>query len=377
MLESGMPPSELAVMRQQDETGMSSWTRFDLITTSADFTLEVLANKLERKEMVPPKFQRLYVWKQPKASGLIESFLRGLPVPPIYLYQRGSEVLIIDGLQRLLTIYYYLRGVFPPLTRRADSDMIPQKTQERRQEGFRPFKLFLGEHNPYHGKSFDELTAEDQTTLSNSSLKSYLLRQISPSNDSSIYYVFQRLNTGGVTLSEQEIRSALYYGKFKEHLELANRLPAWRSILGSDKVDLRGRDVELLLRVLAVAFDADGYQSKPFGGFLSAFMAANRDSRKIGRYFRSFERACEAIVQHHGGKPFHAKGRTLNPSVLDAIFGAYIRNETSVQSKARGLRSRLTALNQDDDFLKSISDATTDPNVVRLRLSRAEHILFG
>ena len=62
-----------------------------------------------------PPFQRNFVWKQPQASRLIESFLIGLPVPSIFLYTDRSDMnnqLVVDGQQRLRTIAYFFEGFF-------------------------------------------------------------------------------------------------------------------------------------------------------------------------------------------------------------------------------------------------------------------------
>src|SRR5580698_10347168 len=59
---------------------------YDILTYPADFTLEVLVGKWQKGEIKNPKLQRRFVWNQIRASKLIESFLMGLPVPPIFLY---------------------------------------------------------------------------------------------------------------------------------------------------------------------------------------------------------------------------------------------------------------------------------------------------
>src|SRR5437016_5133707 len=66
----------------------SSPVSFDIVTYPADFTLLGLYEKIDSKEIVIPKFQRKFVWKQKQSSRLIESFLLGIPVPPIFLFTR-------------------------------------------------------------------------------------------------------------------------------------------------------------------------------------------------------------------------------------------------------------------------------------------------
>ena len=87
---------------------------YEILTYPTDFTLEVLVDKFEREQIQVPPYQRGFVWNQTKASRLIESFLLGLPVPPIYLYQDPTEntLLVIDGQQRLKSILYFFQGYF-------------------------------------------------------------------------------------------------------------------------------------------------------------------------------------------------------------------------------------------------------------------------
>jgi len=88
--------------------------KYKLNTYGADFTLEVLNNKIREKEIVIPPFQRRYVWDQKKASKLIESFLLGLPVPQIFLYreEEKQDLLVVDGQQRLKSISFFFEEKF-------------------------------------------------------------------------------------------------------------------------------------------------------------------------------------------------------------------------------------------------------------------------
>ena len=88
---------------------------YQITTYPADFTLEVLHNKWKSEEIRIPKFRREFVWKPPQASKLIESFLAGLPVPAVFMYieHDSQEYRVIDGQQRLKSIFYYFDGFFP------------------------------------------------------------------------------------------------------------------------------------------------------------------------------------------------------------------------------------------------------------------------
>lgn len=95
-------------------------------------------------ELVKPELQRKYVWDKIEASRFIESILLGLPVPSIFLAQSGSQKLIVDGYQRIMTVYDYIRGIFTTdnkVFKLANSDRINLR---------------------WRNKAFAELSTDDQ-----------------------------------------------------------------------------------------------------------------------------------------------------------------------------------------------------------------------
>jgi len=94
-----------------------------------------------------------------------------------------------------------------------------------------------------------------------------IVRQEDPKDDdSSIFLVFERLNTTSTPLSEQEIRACVYHGPFNDHLRRANENADWRAIYGD--INLRQKDIELILRFLALYFDIASYE-RPMKLFLN------------------------------------------------------------------------------------------------------------
>src|ERR1041385_3735541 len=86
---------------------------YEILSYPADFTLEGLVKKWNDGEIKSPLLQRKYLWRIERASKLIESFLLGLPVPPIFVYRdRDEKLLIVDGQQRLRSIVYFFSGWF-------------------------------------------------------------------------------------------------------------------------------------------------------------------------------------------------------------------------------------------------------------------------
>ena len=88
-----------------------------------------------------------------------------------------------------------------------------------------------------------------------------------------MYHIFERLNTGGTLLANQEIRNCVYHGSFVRFLEDMNGSETWRRILGNREPDRRRKDMELLVRFFAMR-DLTGY-AKPMKDLLSRFMRKN------------------------------------------------------------------------------------------------------
>jgi hypothetical protein len=87
---------------------------YDITASPNDFNISTLFSFIESGAVIIPGFQRNYVWDIKRASKLIESLILGLPVPQIFLYEEGrNRFLVIDGQQRLMSIYYFIKQRFP------------------------------------------------------------------------------------------------------------------------------------------------------------------------------------------------------------------------------------------------------------------------
>ena len=142
---------------------------YDLTSTPNDFNIITLGNFIDSGSVTIPGFQRNYVWDLKKASRLIESLILGLPVPQLFLYEEDrNKFSVIDGQQRLMTIYYFLKGRFPKPEKRPEIRRIFVENGEipseifHNDEYFRKFKLTLpgdtkGSFSKFHGLSSETL----------------------------------------------------------------------------------------------------------------------------------------------------------------------------------------------------------------------------
>ena len=351
---------ELEEIESEEIDTESSPPNYQISTYPADYTLEVLHQKWLNGEIEIPEFQRSFVWSQTQASKLIESFLIDLPVPAIFLYtERNSQnYLVIDGQQRLRTVFDYFKGRF-------DSE----------KDSRRPvFKLKgLNKKSKFCGRSFEALSDYDKKRLKNSILRAFIVRQLDPEDHTSMYHIFERLNTGGTKLVNQEIRNYVYNGTFSRFLDDVNMLGRWRAILGKPVVDPRKRDVELILRFFALR-DFKNYKG-PMKDYLNGFMRQNMDlsDEELVALRGVFEETCDSVVESLGQKPFHVR-TGLNAAVFDAVMVAYSNGLSTIPPNAKERYLRLLG---DDEFNNCTKSNTTDEEIVMRRFSEASRQLFG
>ncbi|MDI3409934.1 DUF262 domain-containing protein [Bacillus sonorensis] len=271
----------------EEEEG-HSFTQYDITASPNDFNIKTLFDFIESGVVKIPGFQRNYVWDRNRASKLIESIIIGLPIPQIFLYEQSrNNFLVIDGQQRLMSIYYFIKGRFPKTEVRSqlrelfdENGTIPNEMLAKN-DYFAPFKLKLPEikagiEHPLNKKSYTTLD-EQKTIFDLRTIRNIIIKQNHPEdNHSSVFEIFNRLNSGGQNLNAQEIRSSLYFSKFDNMLRRLNLHPRWRELLGKENPDIRMRDIEILLRGFATLLYGDQYKPSMVK-FLNNFSRDARD----------------------------------------------------------------------------------------------------
>ncbi len=309
---------ELEPIQSEIDDSESSPPVFEIAAYPADFTLEGLDQKLTNGDIKIPSFQRGFVWKLPQASRLIESFMMGLPVPQIFLFtDEEQKFLVVDGQQRLKTVSYFFEGYFGEPTGRG------QRRVFRLQQ--------LSDRSKWYNKTFQDFDDRDKRKLSNTVLRAIIIKQLNDYED-------------------------------------------WRRILGRPQADSRQKDVELILRYMALFHGQSRYQ-KPMKDFLSTFMRRNRNPTDdfLRQEKERFTRTCSSVIKSLGERPFNPR-TTLNAAVFDSVFIAFARHNANPPSN---IGERYKALLGNPEFDNCTRSATTDADTVRTRIGLAEGILFG
>lgn len=98
------------INREED----NSIKEYDITSTPNDYNIVTLFNLIDNGIIKMPPFQRNYVWDKKRASKFIESLILGLPIPQVFLYERGKDnFFVIDGQQRIMSIYFFMKEKFP------------------------------------------------------------------------------------------------------------------------------------------------------------------------------------------------------------------------------------------------------------------------
>lgn len=217
-----------------------------------------------------PFYQRRPRWDKVRQSKLVESFIMNVPVPPLFVYESDlAKYEVMDGQQRITAILDFY-------------------TNKLILEG-------LEQWPELNGRIYDTLPSEIKKGLDRRSI-SYivLLKESASTSEEEVLLrqeVFERLNTGGIKLSKQEARNALYQGPFNSLiLDLAKNayfrqvwsLPPYSESaeqnrspdLLMNKMWVEMRDVEIILRFFALRH-ADNYQ-RGMKEFLDLYMVHAR-----------------------------------------------------------------------------------------------------
>jgi len=326
-----------------------------LRTDQYDFSVSTLLGMLEKGEVTIPQFQRRYVWSDRQASRLVESLIIQCPIPVIYLNQERDESFsVIDGNQRLRSLDRFLKDEFA--------------------------LSGLTSYPELSGLTYSALDKRFQRHISNRVLRcTAILKDTHPQVK---FDVFERLNSGAVALTRQELRHGLYYGPLLQKAsEIAGTLKLEKH-LGMRR-DKRMKAEELVVRFWALSEGLGAYE-KPLATFLSTFAENNRSissddvevlAKKI---ITAHKRVTELFGTH--AFSFSRDGRSkFNAAVFDAQMLACSRLTANrfdeLLPRKEEIRASYAELEDNNDFAKSVTLATSDKAALQGRVQKVVSLL--
>ena len=365
-------------IKDEDES-FSNDDLFNINSWGADLSFRELIAMYDENDLIKPTLQRKYVWKIDEASRLIDSILLGLPIPSIFLAKKEEKRLIIDGYQRIKTVYDFVNGIFTKnnkIFRLSNSKIINAR---------------------WRGKSFLELSDDEQRRIKNTTIHAIIFEQKKPDNDSGMYQIFERINTSGRTLYPQEIRNCIYQGLYNDLLMELNRNEKWRAILNCDE-DSRMSDVENILRYFSIKniSNTEDYNKNQIilKKFLNDNMALNSNltQSEYDKYKSDFIHIINKIFDHLGTTAFNnisenksSDGITeysnkfvnkFHPTIFDAIMISFQYGIEHNLPFENMLEKQLNLLN-DPEFKEATTIRTTNVENIKKRISLATRYFFG
>ena len=368
-IEMEFPESEI-------DDDYSDDSLYNIRSWGADLSFRELIQMYDEGELKKPELQRKYVWNRSEASRFIESILMGLPIPSIFLARsNNNEKLIIDGYQRIMTLYDYVqRQIFS------------------NEEGI--FRLVNSEKigTRWRGKSFEELSVTEQRIIRSTTIHAIIFEQVHPRNDdTSLFQIFERINTSGRSLYPQEIRNCVYQGGFNTLLIEINQYSKWRELFGDTEEDSRMRDMELILRFFTLKSDKVQMRSLTstisLKQELNLYMGDQKNSNEeaIKAHKDIFIETIDFIYEHIGISAFHNVTDTgkeiykLNPTIFDALSIAVsyiLENKLDIDMRKDFDSLRITLL-QDKDFKEYTKIRTTKVEHIKGRIKLVLEKIFG
>lgn len=336
--------TENDVGEQQDNI-TSPFSTKDIKVTSAPILLPSLIERYKEGAIIIPGFQRKSgLWNLNKMSRLIESILLKLPLPTFYFdVSDPDKWLVVDGLQRLSAM---------------DRFFTQQDFKLRNLE-------FLTDFN---GKKYSDFDKSIQRTIRETAFMTYQIEAQTPKEVR--YSIFNRINTGGLTLTAQEIRQALNQARDGvKFLSSVIEKDEFKKIVGISNQRMGGQ--ELVLRFMAFQILEDEL-FKTMPKFLD--LAMGEIDRKNDNELRELKEKLvqalkfseEILGKNHRFSRSIAndnKNKLVNLSLFDVLTVCFneIENKDLFKQNKTYFVNEFKKLLKDDsgDFLQSITKGTS------------------
>jgi hypothetical protein len=325
------------------------------------FTVFQIMRKIKLEEIdLQPDFQRHIVWDETRQSRLIESILIRIPLPAFYLDAVDDDRwLVVDGLQRLSTLDKFF-----------NKNELKLKNVE-----------FLTD---LEGSTFKNLPRKFQRQIEDTKLQIYLIQPDTPPRVK--FTIFYRINTGGLFLTAQEIRHALFQGKATKLLSRLAEQPEFKRATTNSISSKRMDDRECILRFLAFYLSPyTSYDKADLHGFLSDTMQNlnQRDEVELTKLRDLFiETMCKAEAvfgEYAFRKMYEIGGRRypINKSLFEvwSVGLTKYHRQALIACKDEIVKQFIEIMNTDSDFSRAISQGTGSITNVKKRFSTVESLL--
>lgn len=281
--------------QEEDISGLNKLDLSNMAISGTDWTADTIVNQIHKGNiLLSPYFQRRDAWSPKMKSRFIESLFLGLPIPQIILAENKDKkgtYIVIDGKQRLLSLQQFVEG---------------------NEEGKKLKLVGLEVKEQLNKMTYDDIQnseyCDEIDAFNNQTIRTVVVKNW-PSVEV-LYLLFLRLNTGSVKLSPQELRQALYPGKFIDYVNgVSSTCAELKKMLKIKKPDFRMRDVEILIRYFAFAMFAKDYSGSMQQFLDNTCSELNKmwESRcaEIENLYAQFQLAAQTTNKVFGKDAFH------------------------------------------------------------------------
>lgn len=337
-------------------------TRNSLSTDRLDMSFGEIMSMYERNEIIiDPEFQRLFRWDTYQKTRFIESVLIGIPVPPIFVAEdENGRWELVDGLQRISSIFSFF-GILKTMPDKNNwifckGDLVPE----------------------LENRGCKDLPLKFQLNIKRSSCRVEIIKWNSAFDMR--YELFNRLNTGGSVLKDQEIRNAIFRGvskDFNKYLRRCANKPNFSDLIAPTKRQKEELYMdELVLRYSALT-DLPEELSENISNYMTSYMKnAVSQPEKIEGLETKFNNIIDLL--HPIGKTvFRASNNVFSTSLYDCIMIGLAKHYDSYVTKTTPeIIAKISELKESPNFKKASGSGSASKSRILKRFEVADEI-FG
>lgn len=325
-----------------------------------DMSVKELISMVNEGEInIAPDYQRQFRWDEERQSKLIESIFLGIPVPSLFMATNSDNTWeVIDGVQRLSTIINFA----------AD---LGSKARESIGHKEALKLISLNKLSFFNNCTYNDLPSNVQLDFR---LKPLKVITLSDKSDRQVRFdLFERLNTGGVKLSDQEIRSCVYRGAFNDLIKkLATDSNFLKITKKPEKAFSDGTMEELVLRFFAYYYDRSSF-SHDVKNFLNEYMGKN-DNKNLLDMELMFRNVCQILSELPYGVVKVANRRNTSTVMWEAVTVG-LADALATGKKQFNLDDFYEWVNE-PEFVRCVTGATNSANMLNSRINYARDMFL-
>jgi hypothetical protein len=363
-LEAERPDTQDVLIRKPFDP-----SKIDVITQSR--TVDLLLTRLMEGEMnLSPDFQRrANIWDEKMKTSLVESMLLRIPIPSLYVSEdKEGDYTVVDGLQRLCAIAHFVK--VEALNKSLNKKLNPLRLNAAGLQSLVDYK----------DQSFAELPRQLQRRINETELTLHVIRPSTPSDVK--FNIFSRINRGGLPLTAQEIRNALYRGDWRERIRRIAESKVFRDATENRIKGERMEDIELVLRFVALyTFEGDRQEEQNLDDFLNGAVETRSISwneerwNEIEAAFYAALAASSKIFGKYAFRKYYGPNenrRPINRGLFETETVLLARRSSAeiarLTTRSDQVLEELAPLMKDDSFSRALLYATGRGSSSNVRL---------